>query len=203
MAETKNNLDNKQKLALAGLAVFGIFLVILWVFKLDSEIKAPLAYKTDANNSASSTVTATDKASEEKLKNQDTDNDSLSDWDEINVYHTSPYLPDSDSDGIPDGTEVKNGTDPNCPQGQTCNVPAATTQTATANAGADTSSGSGAASSTASSSINSKLLSGQIDTASLRQLLINSGVSKTDLDQISDADLLAAYKTQLASTTKK
>jgi hypothetical protein len=198
MAETKNNLDNKQKLALVGLTIFGIFLVILWVVKLNSEIKAPLAYNSAAKNSAS-TTTAADQASEDKLKSQDTDNDGLSDWEEINVYRTSPYLPDSDSDGIPDGTEVKNGTDPNCPQGQTCNVPATTAQTSTAS-GNSSSAGGNIAS---SSDVNSQLLSGQIDTASLRQLLINSGVSKTDLDQISDADLLQAYKAQLASTTKK
>ncbi len=56
----------------------------------------------------------------ELLKQKDTDHDGLSDYDELYVYHTSPYLADSDSDGIPDAIEVAQGTDPNCPQGKTC-----------------------------------------------------------------------------------
>ncbi|MDD5528362.1 MAG: hypothetical protein PHO56_05365 [Patescibacteria group bacterium] len=200
MAQPIKNLDKKQKLALAGLAVFGILLIGFWVYKLDSEIKGPLAYKPAADNSASATAQDAAAAEEAKLKSQDTDGDGLSDWDELNIYHTSPYLADSDSDGIPDGVEVKNGTDPNCPQGKVCNaplpvatssnlsVPAALPIVSTASSSAD---------------LNSLLLSGQIDAASLRQLLINSGVSKADLDKISDADLLKAYQTQLASSSKK
>jgi hypothetical protein len=197
MAETKNNLDKKQKLALAGLTIFGIFLVVLWVARLDSEIKKPLADNFGTAGSASANVAATDQASEEKLKNQDTDKDGLSDWEETNVYHTSPYLPDSDSDGIPDGVEVKNGTDPNCPQGQVCNVPAP------ANTLTPSSTVNGNTASTGEDTLNALLLSGQIDAASLRQLLINSGVSKIDLDQISDADLLKSYQDQLSSSSRK
>jgi len=50
----------------------------------------------------------------------DTDQDGLSDYEELYVFNTSPYLDDSDSDGLLDGAEVKNSTDPNCPQGQNC-----------------------------------------------------------------------------------
>ncbi len=57
-------------------------------------------------------------------KTKDTDGDGLSDYDELNIYHTSPYIKDSDSDGKSDGDEVKNNTDPNCPEGKDCGVPA-------------------------------------------------------------------------------
>lgn len=43
----------------------------------------------------------------------DTDNDGLSDFDEINKYFTNPKNPDTDGDGYKDGEEVKNGFDPN------------------------------------------------------------------------------------------
>ena len=42
----------------------------------------------------------------------DSDEDTLSDWDEINIYGTSPINHDTDNDGISDGTEVVNGLDP-------------------------------------------------------------------------------------------
>ncbi len=43
----------------------------------------------------------------------DTDNDGLLDYDEINVYHTSPINQDTDDDKVNDGTEVAIGSDPN------------------------------------------------------------------------------------------
>jgi hypothetical protein len=42
----------------------------------------------------------------------DTDNDGLSDGEEVLYYHTDPSSADSDRDGIPDGWEVNNSTDP-------------------------------------------------------------------------------------------
>jgi len=38
----------------------------------------------------------------------DTDNDGLSDWDEINKYKTNPNVADTDGDGLKDGEEVNN-----------------------------------------------------------------------------------------------
>jgi alpha-tubulin suppressor-like RCC1 family protein/pectin methylesterase-like acyl-CoA thioesterase len=41
-----------------------------------------------------------------------TDGDGLSDIDELNVYHTSPSLADTDKDGLPDGWELDYNLDP-------------------------------------------------------------------------------------------
>lgn len=50
----------------------------------------------------------------EQLKNMDSDNDGLSDYEEIYIYHTNPYNPDTDGDGYSDGNdEVQHGYDPN------------------------------------------------------------------------------------------
>ena len=43
----------------------------------------------------------------------DTDQDGLSDEDEVNVHSTDPNDADSDDDGLNDGVEVSNGLDPN------------------------------------------------------------------------------------------
>lgn len=42
----------------------------------------------------------------------DTDNDSLSDREEVKVYKTDPLKSDTDSDGLSDGDEIKNKKDP-------------------------------------------------------------------------------------------
>lgn len=42
----------------------------------------------------------------------DTDNDGLTDYQEVKVYRTDPNNPDTDGDGHADGDEVKNGYDP-------------------------------------------------------------------------------------------
>lgn len=43
----------------------------------------------------------------------DTDNDGLSDYEEVKIYHTNPLSADTDGDGYLDGSEVKNGYNPN------------------------------------------------------------------------------------------
>ena len=42
----------------------------------------------------------------------DTDNDGISDYDEVNLYGTDPNNPDTDGDGISDYDEILQGTDP-------------------------------------------------------------------------------------------
>ena len=42
----------------------------------------------------------------------DTDNDGLTDWEEVKRRHTDPREADTDGDGLMDGYEVQNGTDP-------------------------------------------------------------------------------------------
>lgn len=42
----------------------------------------------------------------------DSDNDGLSDWNELNIHHTDPTNPDTDGDYISDGKEIQLGTNP-------------------------------------------------------------------------------------------
>lgn len=43
---------------------------------------------------------------------KDTDEDGLSDGDEVNIYRTNPIVADTDGDGLKDGEEIQRGTDP-------------------------------------------------------------------------------------------
>ncbi len=52
--------------------------------------------------------------------NTDTDEDALPDWEEMNIYNSSPFLADTDGDGFDDKQEVDNKTNPNCPEGKQC-----------------------------------------------------------------------------------
>lgn len=44
--------------------------------------------------------------------NKDSDNDGVTDYDEINIYNTDPHSADTDRDGFNDGAEILNGYDP-------------------------------------------------------------------------------------------
>ena len=63
----------------------------------------------------------------------DQDNDVLTDWQEIKVYHTDPHLADTDCDGVGDGDEVQNGTDPLNPDSDGDGIPDGATPEAWSN----------------------------------------------------------------------
>jgi len=116
---------SSRPLAIILFTLIGASALVLGVMGTGQSIFNPLKVDLSATQRFSEAVNGGNtNADIEALKNKDTDGDGLSDYDEIYIYHTSPYIKDSDSDGIPDGTEVKNGTDPNCPQGQDCGTPA-------------------------------------------------------------------------------
>jgi len=52
-------------------------------------------------------------------KKNDTDGDNLLDGAEVNQYHTNPTKPDTDGDGLLDGVEVAEGSDPMLPPSAT------------------------------------------------------------------------------------
>ncbi|PIZ99204.1 MAG: hypothetical protein COX77_02180 [Candidatus Komeilibacteria bacterium CG_4_10_14_0_2_um_filter_37_10] len=58
------------------------------------------------------TITAIFLLSINTVRASDTDQDGLSDEEEINIYQTDPAITDSDNDGFADGQEIKNGYSP-------------------------------------------------------------------------------------------
>ena len=189
-------LPKPQKNAVIVLAALAVFVVVFWVWQMKSHINGPFDYKT-----ASSEIDVTEDDFNNLLMSVDTDKDGLSDYDEIYTYKSSPYLEDTDSDGIIDKAEVDGGNDPLCPQGKDCN---AAIDTSIAASTASSTSGSieplsGLDAASSDEAALTKALSGTSDAATLRQLLISSGVSIEDLNKISDEDLMKSYQETLES----
>ncbi|MBQ6924554.1 MAG: hypothetical protein IJQ73_07930 [Kiritimatiellae bacterium] len=53
----------------------------------------------------------------------DTDDDGLTDWEEVKRHHTDPREADTDGDGLTDGCEVRDGTDPLNPDTDNDGIP--------------------------------------------------------------------------------
>ncbi len=106
----------EQKIGFIFMLVFAILTVGLGALQLRNTIYGPFVIKSKDTNPIVALANNTD----ERLKSIDTDQDGLNDYAELNQYETSPYLPDSDSDGTGDKEEIGRGTDPLCPEGKLC-----------------------------------------------------------------------------------
>lgn len=180
-------MPRPQKTAIIVLALLGVAVIVFWAWQFRSQLRRP--FNLGGSGQPTANIAALD------LHDVDSDSDGLSDYDEINVYYTSPYLEDSDSDDLFDLKEVQQGTDPNCPEGKTCLSPAVAASSTIPqitlpedNAGV-----------LADTSTLQNIISGQIDATTLRQLLIQSGADQSILDQISDEDLMKSYQETLNS----
>jgi len=194
-------LSRSQKIAVAVLAFFAFFVIIVWMISFKKNLAGPLPKSTQITD-ASIDI---ENQSNQDLSQKDTDGDGLNDYEELNIYKTSPYLEDSDSDGFSDKEELDSDNDPNCPVGRDCigNLEQAEKEEILPQ-------GNGQAivpeisqqnlntlqNQSSQEDIN-KALSGQMDAASLRKVLIESGMDQNVLNQISDEDLMKSYQETL------
>lgn len=125
---------------------------------------------------ASGPLSPTDK-SLDALQQEDTDADTLSDFDELYIYNTSPYLADTDSDGTDDRAEIAAGTSPTCAAGlaECATTPAQDASTVTAGNIAEFEIPEGFVPSD--------------DPVELRKQLTDLGIPKNLLDQLNDITL--------------
>jgi len=208
-----DDFDKRHKKVFIVIIILAITIFILWIVQLQKNIIYPLYGGVDpkvleAQVAASSQNSQTTTADEATLKSRDTDHDGLSDWDELYVYHTSPYLADTDGDGISDAEEIKNGTDPNCPQGQNCFVNSDQTaqgseqlsngsildssllQSPTATVTPATQPSTTGLSADEKAAIKQTLGDKINDPTTIRQLLLQLGMDKKTLDALSDQQIL-------------
>jgi len=220
LEEEQNNIENNesvrahysglprsQKIAVAVLAFFAVFVVIVWSMQIRDNIFSPFdRTKKIADQSSPDTCTGPECAANQglasDLMNQDTDSDGLSDWEELTLYKTSPYLEDSDSDGINDKDEIEAEENPLCKKGDVCDagVQASTGSTSEEPASAASAQlisgleGELPSSESEEEALLREILQGQGDATTLRALLIQAGMDERVLNQLSDEDLLKSYQ---------
>lgn len=180
IAEIHADPERERRWSFGVISVIGFAAIILGSVQIISDIRSPfyVAKSTNTNTSAQPS-----SANLEALRSKDTDQDGLDDYTELYVQGTSPYLADSDSDKVNDNDEVKAGTDPNCPQGQTCQqrtiLDDASTADETSTDNTDTDA---------------------ITPEELRKTLIASGAPQATIDQLSDSELVELYNKTVTET---
>ncbi|NUM25558.1 MAG: hypothetical protein HUU49_02930 [Candidatus Buchananbacteria bacterium] len=173
-----NFFHDKKKvdhLLSATILVLGLAAVVLGFFQFKWNINSYFVVKpTDPLTLNANINTEQDLLG---LRQKDTDLDGLSDYDELKIYATSPYLPDTDSDGIDDKTEIAKKTNPTCPEGKDCFVEWSVL---------DPQSGS---------LVGIDLQATDEERAAqLRRALVQEGLDPQELAQLSDQEILALYQ---------
>ncbi len=213
----QKSLTKEQKTGFVLLLIFAVLTVGLGFLQLRNTIYSPFLVRP---NQPSATA---DLALDETIQLQkiDTDRDGLTDYDEFEFYKTSPYLPDTDSDGVKDKVEIENGDDPLCPRGEDCGSPDNSPDIRDVDGGAETllneensplqlldntasliNSGEAIKNVTnqPAEEVDISALSG--DVTVLRQLLLSTGaISEEQLNQIDDETILGLAKEVEAQTT--
>lgn len=115
----KNILRREQKIGFIFLFIFAILVVSLGFLQMKRNIYGPFSLKVSSSGQIEN---LSDFDETTKTQQIDTDQDGLSDYDELYIHNTSPYLEDSDSDGVTDKVEVDKGDDPLCPLGVDCST---------------------------------------------------------------------------------
>lgn len=94
-----------DKKILVSFILFAIFVLVFGYFSIKNKIEGPFRITQDNEK-------ITEEDVHRVLAAKDTDQDGLSDEEEIFTHYTSIYLDDSDSDGYNDKEEVAVGSDP-------------------------------------------------------------------------------------------
>jgi hypothetical protein len=216
-------MDKNRKTSVIILSIFSLFIITMWFININNSLKKPFAVISGENKTEKSSTQNNcfggqcfddEFLSPEnlELKYMDTDGDGISDWDELFVYGTSPYLEDTSGDGISDYDAIfVYNIDPLCPIGQDCSS-SLKQDSFTFQAGSSFEQSFDSVLNlmssfdvsdsieedekevTAPDDILKSLEEEGINASYLRELLILSGFDKEDLQNISDEELMSAYK---------
>lgn len=207
-------LDKKQKILAVSLVVLGFFVFFFWYIDLKRDLNLSLVYSARVNNDSANEEKSSIcdgefcNANDVQIKIQDTDEDGISDYDELNIYGTFPYISDTDSDGISDGDEIKNGTDPKCPKGEKCGI-----ESAVKNSDGFSVSNNKSLEILKSFDFDSikisdemaggdqmnEIMNGEASIEEIKDMLKQAGVEKGVINSLSDEVLLQGYKSVLNS----
>lgn len=187
----------KEKLFSVLVGIGCLVAIVGGIYFMNESISGPAALVMSvAKNSAAANPTAETEQELNRvleLKGKDTDVDGLSDYDELYVYKTSPYLEDTDGDGVTDKKEIDQKTNPNCPGNQNC------ASTAAASDGGIVT-GVSSSDVLSQASVSQQIMSGNADAATVRELLIQGGYPKATLDSMTDDEILQMYRDAISTS---
>lgn len=177
--QNSRKIDKSDKQIVGIFIIIGLATLIFGFLHFKQSLKDPFnIYSPDLNKKTNEELQMEELLA---LKTQDSDGDGLTDYDELYQYETSPYIVDSDSDGISDSEEIKNNTNPNCPEGKEC----IQTRTETANS---------------NNNINGLIKAEDLTAEQLREILASNGVPRESLENLDDATLMQLYNEVIAET---
>lgn len=191
-----NGLTSEQKVGLVLLSAFAILAIGLGILQIRNNMYGRFALNNQVPTNLKDQVDTVDA-----LRFRDTDQDGLTDYDEIYVYGTSAYITDTDSDGISDGDEVKKGLNPNCPQGQSCAFMSdeAVLSTTTASGSATATLGNLPDAPTPPPVLD--IQAAMQDPAQIRKMLIDAKMDPNIINKLSDAELLQLINQAMTTST--
>lgn len=176
MATENLRLSKEQKIGLVLLSAFVLLAVTLGLVEMRNTLYSPFALNASIPPMIGQEVNTPDA-----LRYRDTDLDGLNDYDELYIFTTSPYLADSDSDGLTDKQEVDQGKNPNCAEGKDCYSNVAESASTVAGKPDVT---------TSLADMATTLEEFMSDPAQMRNVLLQNGLSEDVVNQISDEDLI-------------
>ena len=193
LERSKKHLTREERVAFGFIAACGVGAVIFGGLSFFSNVKKPFLISYTGPRY----VTSAEKESEQTALQRitDTDEDGVSDYDELNIFSTSPYIADSDSDGKSDGSEILAGGDPNCASGKTC----ASTELIQSGANsAFLNAQAPEASETAVPTLDDTVnVLQELSVEEVRTFLESLGVEANQLAQLSDEEVMALYQEAL------
>lgn len=118
LRKTQEERGREQKAGFVFISVTGILAIILGGLYIVRHVGSPFDLEYQGPQ-----LFSTEEQLQRELEKQqttDTDGDGLSDYDELYVLKTSPYLFDTDGDGYSDLEEWESDMDPTCAEGTNC-----------------------------------------------------------------------------------
>lgn len=196
MEEQSHAFTREQKAGYAVVIICGVLGVVFGLFYMVHHLHKPFIITYNGDR----VLNGDEEQAKEiaRQKREDTDGDGVNDYDELNVYASSPYLVDTDSDGYTDDFEITSGMDPACASGQPC-------EDTTNEIGEDptfvdeetAAAAAEAADAAEEFTRMSEMLKG-LTTEEIRALLIDSGAAEAEVTAMTDEEVQALYAEVIA-----
>lgn len=189
--KTRPAFSHEQKVGLSLVIAFGVIAVLMGAIYIGSHLTQ--AFNVEYDGPAVYTHEQRQLQALQELQTSDTDKDGFTDYEELYLYRTSPYLEDTDGDGIDDKTEVSTGSDPNCAPGKPCEAIVNDAEGATGNEVETIFSIPGAETMNENLELIQSLTNG-VTAEQVRQFLLDNGTDPVLVDSYSDEELISIYQ---------